>query len=314
MKKNNIIRGGIIGCGNIAGRYDLPNSNLIRTHASGMIDNKDIILKSACDADLKTANNFCELWGIPKSYSDYKEMLMKEEFDLVSVCTPVDNHFDIVKACIDNNITNICVEKPSFLNLDELRKVKEIVSKHEKKINIWINYFRRYLRGVQAFKVSLDNENETIQSVEALYTKGLKNNGAHLLDLIILLFGNPIEIYDIHLIQRGEHLDADFKIKTHKAKINLKSMDYRNFEIFELDIITNKRRVRFVDGFDIMEHYVVREGKRYKGYKTLNLKHKESDGLSNFMKNGFQNGLKGKGVCSLDEEEKIIDLISTITG
>jgi len=314
MVKHNKIKGGIIGCGRIAGAYDVPNSGLIRTHASGMINNKDIDLRSACDVNLRIATGFCELWDIPNVYSDYNDMLNEENFDLVSICTPVDHHLDIVKACLENNVRNICIEKPSFLNLSELTEIKELLSKHERKVNIWINYIRRYIEGMQELKESLDSEVETIQSVRAFYTKGLKNNGAHLLDLIIWLFGDPIEIKDVQLIERGDYLDADFNIKTNRAEVCVKSLDYRNFEIFELDLVTNKRRVRFIDGFDTIENYIVEDGKRYKEYKNLRLISKRPNQLSNFMKNGFRYGLKGKGVCNLDDEEKIIDLISTIIG
>ena len=65
-----------------------------------------------------------EILGIPKSYDDYREMLKKEQLDIVIVTCENAQHPDVVEACAAAGV-HVCVEKPmaAFLS-DALRMVR----------------------------------------------------------------------------------------------------------------------------------------------------------------------------------------------
>jgi predicted dehydrogenase len=62
-----------------------------------------------------------EVLGVPKGYSDYREMLEQEKFDIMIVTSENAQHPDIVEACAAKGV-HVCVEKPMAANLpDALR-------------------------------------------------------------------------------------------------------------------------------------------------------------------------------------------------
>jgi len=79
--------------------------------------------------------------SLPKGYSDYKEMIDRENLDCVHICTTNNTHFEIANYALDKGINILC-EKPLSLNVDEAeRLVKKARSKGV--INA-INYNSRF--------------------------------------------------------------------------------------------------------------------------------------------------------------------------
>jgi predicted dehydrogenase len=62
--------------------------------------------------------------GIPKSYDDYREMLKKEQFDIIIITSENAQHPDVVEACAAAGV-HMCVEKPMAASLaDALRMAR----------------------------------------------------------------------------------------------------------------------------------------------------------------------------------------------
>ena len=62
---------------------------------------------------------FAEKYGIGKVYSDYNEMFIDPEVDVIYITTPHNTHLDFMKKAIENG-KHILVEKSITLNSDEL--------------------------------------------------------------------------------------------------------------------------------------------------------------------------------------------------
>ena len=56
--------------------------------------------------------------GVPKSYPDYREMLKKEKFDIIIVCSENAQHPEIIEACAKAGV-HVCVEKPMASSLSD---------------------------------------------------------------------------------------------------------------------------------------------------------------------------------------------------
>ena len=98
---------GVIGCGMIAKKAHLP--------AYLSLKNVDIIAVS--DIEENRAKSCGKKFGARKWFTDYHELL-KEDLDLVSICTPIFTHAEITKDAAKAGI-NVLVEKPMATNLQE---------------------------------------------------------------------------------------------------------------------------------------------------------------------------------------------------
>jgi UDP-N-acetylglucosamine 3-dehydrogenase len=98
---------GVIGCGMISKRAHLP--------AYRSLEGVNLIAVS--DLEENKAKSSAKKFGISKWFTDYHELL-KEDLDLVSVCTPVFTHAQITKDAAKAGI-NVLVEKPMAASLQE---------------------------------------------------------------------------------------------------------------------------------------------------------------------------------------------------
>lgn len=104
MKK---LRVGVVGCGSIAKYRHLPE------YAA----NQNVEIVALCDVVKARAEQASEQYG-GKSYDDYKEMIDREELDIVSVCTPNYLHAP-VSIYASNAGINVLCEKPMATSKEE---------------------------------------------------------------------------------------------------------------------------------------------------------------------------------------------------
>jgi predicted dehydrogenase len=98
---------GVIGCGMIAKKAHLP--------AYRSLENVDII--GVSDPEKQRARFCAKKFGARKWFTDYHELL-KEDLDLVSVCTPNFTHAQIAEEAAEACV-NVLVEKPMATNLQD---------------------------------------------------------------------------------------------------------------------------------------------------------------------------------------------------
>jgi predicted dehydrogenase len=183
-----IYKTGIIGCGNIASKFDeTPGKKPIYTHAGAYFVNPKTDLVSAADINIHNLSEFTEKWRVINSYSNYQTMLKKENLDIVSVCTPKEFHYDAVKCAATHGVKAIICEKPFTTSVSEADKIVKYC--RDKGTVLAINYTRRYASGHQAVKEIIKRgELGKIQSINCVYSKGLINNGSHAINLLLFFF------------------------------------------------------------------------------------------------------------------------------
>lgn len=98
---------GLIGAGRISAKHVKVIQEL----------KNDLVLAAVCDLDPEKANKVGNPCGA-KVYTSYKEMLAKEELDIVSILTWSGNHASIAIDCA-GVVPNIVVEKPMALRLKD---------------------------------------------------------------------------------------------------------------------------------------------------------------------------------------------------
>ena len=89
-----------------------------------------------CDIDEEIAKKFVEAQNLTaKIYTDYKEMLDKEEIDVVHICTPHYLHAEMCIYALKNNINVLC-EKPLCIKLEDIDKIIEAVNNSRAQLGV----------------------------------------------------------------------------------------------------------------------------------------------------------------------------------
>jgi predicted dehydrogenase len=114
---------GIVGCGYISG-----------IHVNAWRD-LGMPVAAACDLNEKAAIQFTKEWSIPAHYTDFSEMLKKEDLYAVSICVPPKFHTDVAIEALESGC-NIVVEKPFTINTEEAKKLLDVLQKSTGKMTI----------------------------------------------------------------------------------------------------------------------------------------------------------------------------------
>lgn len=257
----------IIGAGQIAGGYDSLENETVLTHAHAYKKHKDFNLLGFYDVDFNSALNMSKKWGC-SAFNTLDEI---KTVDVVSICTPDEYHLESINAALKLNPKIIFLEKPLSNNNEE---AKEIIS-ISKKIPILVNYSRRFTPEFQELVLRIkNNEFGKYQSGNGLYGKGFIHNGSHMTNLLNLLLGK----IDKHLII-DEFVDFNESDPTKTVVLTMndskqfvmRGIDCRKFDIFEMDLIFEKGRIRIIEFGNKIEIYKVVEYEKIKGYKVLAL-------------------------------------------
>ena len=195
-----MLKGGFIGFG----RMGITHFSILNSH-----DSVEIV--SVCDSS-KTLMNILGKYTDIKTYSDYHEMLEKEELDFVIVSTPSGSHAEVIKKAIDHNLHTFS-EKPFTLTPEEGKEVLELL-KGKDLVN-QVGYVNRFNEVFEEVKRLLDAEvigevkNFSSEMYGPTVLKDSKGNwrgkqkmgggcmyefASHCIDLVVYLIGQPEKV------------------------------------------------------------------------------------------------------------------------
>jgi len=131
MKK---IKAGIVGCGFIANGK----------HLFSMSRRDDLEVVAFCDVEIDKARESAEKYGSAEALvcSDYRDLLARDDIDMVHVCTPNSTHAEITVAALEAGKHVMC-EKPMAKTAAEARAMLEAANKTGKLLTVaYQNRFR----------------------------------------------------------------------------------------------------------------------------------------------------------------------------
>ena len=209
-------RAAVIGCSRMGGFIDNEVVGYSRialpySHAAGYTtcDRTDLV---AC-ADLRTdvMAEFGKLHGVPAAgqYTDYREMLAKEDLDIVSVATQPEPRAAIVVDCADSGVKAIYAEKAMAASMADADAMVEAVERNGAILNLGTN--RRYDTKYDRMKEIIDSgELGDLQHIIIYNVGTLFNTGSHFLDLVLRLNDDaPAEWVQGHLPEGDSLFDGD---------------------------------------------------------------------------------------------------------
>jgi len=201
MLKNGKVSFGVIGC------------RMGQEHIQSTITNPFVELKAICDINKDKIQNIAKIYNINEKncYTDYKELIKRDDIDAVVVATPDNLHEEHAVAALKAGKHVLC-EKPMALNTDECKRMIKASKEAGKKL--MIGQVVRHSPGVVLAKKLIDNgEIGELFYVESEYAhdytkaRGVGDwrvdprrhpfigGGCHAVDLLRWIAGNPYEVF-----------------------------------------------------------------------------------------------------------------------
>mgnify|MGYP001186566531 CR=1 FL=1 len=280
-----IFRGALFGLGNVGFKYDknVKNKSYL-THYSTIKNLDGFELIYAIDNDKKNRNEFEQITKI-KTISTDELLRGNKKIDIVIIATPPKTHIDIIKKIVVLKPKVILCEKPLSLSNFETIDIIKLCS--SKKINLELNYFRKFEQSAESIKKILNNISFFRATV--FYSNGFINNGSHFLDLITYWFGKPKDVFlkkqNGVLEKSFKDYDLDFELNYDKGDVNFFSWKENLYSNYSIRIYTDLFKIDYdINGYKTTMCNSI-EDPDYKGFKRLN---KESVFIKNNLSEGFK--------------------------
>ena len=207
---NNPLRAGVVGLTGIGANRPAPGPGpgtgveMPHSHVAAYRHIAATEPVAVCDIVPEKLDDFHRTWGdvLPdvRGYTDYREMLAREQLDVISVATPDDRHAQIVVDAVDAGVRGIICEKPIASTLADADRM--IAAVEAAGIPMLVDHTRRWMfPWVQLAEVIASGESGDVQRIVA--NQGgpramLFRNGTHMFDTILWFAGGtPTAVYAI---------------------------------------------------------------------------------------------------------------------
>lgn len=292
----------VVGAGSIGAtkpdKFDSPKTKNILTISHAFYKHPQIEFIGIVDTDLMKARKAGNKWNTMMYQSIYQ---VKEPIDIMAICIPTDKHYEFIVNHFNGFNSRIpkviLFEKPFCNSYDEAKKAKVILERNN--IAVSIDYSRRYVSQIQSLKNDIDKGKlGEIYSCTIHYDRGLVRDGCHAIDICNYLFGKFLGGGILPGRRCNDYNDKDLSYPIHMVyekcgNVFMIPCNGESFSIFEIDIVTEKGRFRFVDHGLSLEKYKVEKEKTYGLYSAMSIKPKIiktdlSKSLYNYVDNAVQ--------------------------
>ena len=186
MKK---YKAAVVGCSRMGGFIDHEvigrgSTVLPYSHAAGFYacDRTDLVACSDLREDVM--ERFGLLYDVPKErqYTDYKELIAKEQPDIVSVATQPEHRAEVVIHAVDNGARAIYAEKAMAASMREAADMVEAVERNGAFFNLGTN--RRWSPAYEAMKDVIDSGRlGALRAIIIYQNTSLFNGSSHNFDI-----------------------------------------------------------------------------------------------------------------------------------
>ncbi len=98
-------------------------------------------LKVVCARNQDKLGPFAERWGWQETESDWRNLIERDDIDLIDICSPNNTHVEIALAAAKAGKMIAC-EKPLAMTTDEAREMTVAVEASGRPNMVWFNYRR----------------------------------------------------------------------------------------------------------------------------------------------------------------------------
>lgn len=208
----------IIGTGRMGGLIEdempLGSSNRPYSHFSAYSYLEETEVVAVANRGAERLERFSKRFGVTNTYLDYKEMILKEQPDIVSITTPSLRRAEPIIFCAENGVKAIFAEKGMSASLAEADAIAAAVRKNKVAFN-W-GTLRRYSNAYKqlAAEIAAGAIGEPRAAVMSYATDLIKHH-PHTIDLVEMLLGDPNPVWvEGSLIEPGETWAPDRPLPT----------------------------------------------------------------------------------------------------
>lgn len=152
-------------------------------HADAYAARRDCELVACADVVSQYAARFADEYGIPtaRTYDDHESLLAATDPDIVSVCTPIPTHADIVADCAASGVAAVHCEKPMARTWAEARMMAHECDRRD--VQLTFGHQRRFGEPFHRAKELLDDG--AVGDLERIEISwgNFFDNGTHTVDL-----------------------------------------------------------------------------------------------------------------------------------
>lgn len=264
----------LVGCGNIAGGFDLgrPAGYLPYTHAGAYTRDGRFDLLACVEPDDKRRSEFMDAWGVPAGFRSIEEALESgNQFDVISICSPTDCHAHDLETALRQKPKLIFCEKPLTTSVAETQRLVAECAKMN--VLLAVNYTRRWDAEVSKLQADMQAGRwGKLRSVVGYYNKGILNNGSHMVDLLHLLVGS------INIVKVGKPIDDFFADDptvpvwlegTQGVPVLLACGHAEDYAVFELQLVFSEGTLTMEEGGLFWRERRAVDSETFKDYRTL---------------------------------------------
>jgi hypothetical protein len=254
----------IVGCGRIAGGYNLHAPSPVLTHAAAYRALGARVV-GCCDTDLGIAKRFAEQWGIETYGDDLAGLLQNVEPDVISICTPPDARASVLeKVLAAPSVRAVLVEKPLAIGRREADQILALARAAQ--LPVLVNYFRAFdpfYRDLEA-QCKSGALGKLCEGTVRYYGSAL-TNASHLLERLLAMFGSP----RVPGRLSGDKESPLFELYFGDARIVFLPVAGCQYSPIEIDLLFQTRRVRVIDSERRVEWFQSKPDPAFEGYYNL---------------------------------------------
>ncbi|QNM98496.1 Gfo/Idh/MocA family protein [Chitinimonas koreensis] len=271
----------VIGCGRIGAGFAAASARVgVASHAAAYAATAGVQLVGLSDPSAPARGEAAARFGVP-AWADHREMLAAVRPALVSVASPDATHAQVLAEVLDApGVRGVLAEKPLAATPAEAAAL--VAQARARGVVLAVNYGRRYSAPMQALAARLrGGEFGRLRALTGHYTKGVAHNGSHWFDWARLLAG---EIARVQAFDDG--MPAFEGDPTPSLRLEfaggcggwLQALSFEDYAPFELDLLTERARLRFGESGHVVEISATGASPDYPGYRQL-LPLERQDGL-----------------------------------
>jgi predicted dehydrogenase len=209
---------------------------------------------------------------------------------IISVASPDQTHHLLTRQCLEHpSVQAVLVEKPLAATALEATELEALAQQFGK--IIIVNYSRRFCPIYQQLRRRIRaGEFGNLRLARGLYTKGMRHNGSHALDILRCFFP------DLRLVslkppswqstpaKRDPDAEADIELLL-EGQISgiLHNLPFQDYTVFELDLLFENARLIFTDGGNTVEEHAVVNDLPFAGYSSLSLTARHEHALKDYL-------------------------------
>jgi predicted dehydrogenase len=257
LSLNRKTRCAIIGLGNIASNIDDdPLRTIIWSHAKAYTIHPRFEIVAVSDTSELRLSEFQAKWGRGSinTYTDIRKLMTEERVDVVSICTPSNTHFEIIKILSDYKLKAIFCEKPFVENVNEGELAVRLCASSS--IALAVNYMRRWdSLYIHAKRLLESNSIGRLDSIVAYAPTALMTSGSHIIDMMCFLAGDPAWVFgelqedfvrEVHGVSDPGGI-AFIKFKNGATGFLKSTSATPRHYMFEIDLLGKEGRIRISD-------------------------------------------------------------------